>query len=176
MTKKLLPIVILFLLTGCGSKIHIDDGISLKNRLLRNEGVLIGVPEDALFDGKPYPSSGVQVADQIRLAVERYTEKLALRQVREIKKFNQFDISSYSYYFKPTIIHYEDRVPQNPTPDMIKISLEIIELNSQKIIAQRTIKVTGMSGITVIASNKQPYLLLRWPLLRYMKEIYQHDK
>ena len=164
-------IVLITCICGCSSKYSYTSEKELSAKLIKGEGVFVSVPEDGLYAGAEYHNSGKMTANELESALMKYTSIIKISSSCKGQDcLSQIDTDKYSYYFEPSIVHWEERATEwSGQPDRIAVSISVYDTGSKELITSQ--KFSGTSKWGTLGGD-HPQDLLRVPLSKCLKDLY----
>lgn len=121
-------------LSGCSASYNRQDtgGADLSGtRLDAAKPVLIAVPADGSYQGKPYPGSGQTVAQQTAAAFAKYARKVDTAPATVTERSALLDAArtgGFGYVVMPVIAHWEQRATEwSGLPSRASIGVSVID-------------------------------------------------
>ncbi len=168
----LIPLVLIALLaSGCASTYRHSINRELENKLNKEEGVLISIPNNGWYGNTEYAGSGRMTAYAIRSAFAKHTSVVDLTSdCHGIECLKSINAQKYGYYVKPEIFHWEDRATEwSGKPDRIEVQVIIYDTKTRKELANTSI--TGESKWGTFGGD-HPQDLLAEPIKNYVNSLY----
>lgn len=173
--KILFSVMMALLLTGCATANieHLFSSDNVHGVLQGNETVFIALPQDGVFEGHTYVSSGRYVQEYFYDNVLRYadnvinaTQPLSLAEAQEEAKTQKADVLIY-----PRIVHWEDRnTPWSGLRDKVRINVQVYSLAGNKVLDKTSLYATNR-WLTFV--NAAPQNRLKTIIDPYVQSLYK---
>ncbi|MCK4841889.1 MAG: DUF4823 domain-containing protein [Methylococcales bacterium] len=164
-------LLITLIFSGCTAT-YKQNILSESNRKLNTKTpIIISTPDNALYDGKTYFSSGKTVALSIRSSIARYADNITIStKCSLLYCLQKQPTTESSYYIIPLILHWEDRATEwSGIPDKLEIKISIY--NSQNHNKLSSVVLSGKSKWATFGGD-HPQDLLPDLLDKYIKSLY----
>lgn len=172
--RKFVLMACLGLLVGCADAHKvIPDAKYAQTRLSAEGTAYIALPADGSYGKIDYEGSGAMVARMIQAALLEYMVQVDIGPVWEkyATARNTARQGGYTYFFFPTITHWEDRATEwSGIPDKATVRLVVIDLASGQPVSSATIE--GTSGLATFGGD-HPQDLLPEPIKEYIDQLFR---
>jgi hypothetical protein len=172
--RKFVLMAYLGLLVGCADSHNvIPDARYAQTRLSAEGTAYIALPADGSYGKIDYEGSGAMVAQMIQAALLEYMVQVDIGPVWEkyATARNTARQGGYTYFFIPTITHWEDRATEwSGIPDKATVRLVVIDLASGQPVSSATIE--GTSGLATFGGD-HPQDLLPEPIEEYIDQLFR---
>lgn len=118
------------------------------------KGILVSVPNDAAYQGKPYPGSGQEVAKRTAAAFAKFDHDVVVADAA-LHGQQQLLAAARSigagYLWQPMIVHWEQRATAwTGIPSQVDVSLTVVDVETG-----REIRATVLEGRSDIRNMEQ---------------------
>ncbi len=127
---KRVGLVVLLLLMSCAEKTEVLSIGDSQARLNQNAVVLVSIPADGSYGGKPYPGSGLATAKALKAALSRYSRPAIVSTTAETFDQAMSTAKGYgaSYLVHSEILQWVDRATEwSGKPDRAEVKVEIAD-------------------------------------------------
>jgi len=167
---KTLAVVGLCVFLGACASTYTHQTVAVaQTKLDRSGSVLVAVPRDGSYGDKTYAGSGVDTAEAIRAAFDRFSNDVEL--ATDCSQIDCLTTSQkpFTYYVLPAILHWEDRATEwSGKKDKISIKITVYD-NRRKVVASQII--SGKSKSLTFGGD-HPQDLLAAPITAYVQSLY----
>jgi hypothetical protein len=169
--RKLATLMLIALLSACASTYKQDVVSAPTAKLDRGKPVLIATPRNGRYEGKEYPSSGIQTASAVQAAFARFSDKADVSADCSDQACLQAGADqSYAYFVIPEILHWEDRNTEwSGKSDLVDVRLTVLNAQSRGVVA--SIVISGKSKWATFGGD-HPQDLLPEPITKYVESLY----
>ncbi len=159
------------LLIGCVATYKQNDLAIPREKLDRSKTIMIAVPADGEYGGKPYLGSGRSTSLAVRGAFAGFANSTAINDAcQDLPCLVSGSQSIVGYYVVPEILHWEDRATEwSGIPDSIEVKVSVYESVSGRELAATVI--SGKSKWSTFGGDHPQDLLLE-PLKNYVTSLY----
>lgn len=169
--KKIAVLIPMIALTGCMASYSENQLKVPEGKLDSSKGVAISIPENGRYNAIIYAYSGQDTASSVRSAFANHAPVVDILDDCEPKDcLGQIDPSTYGYYVKPEILHWEDRATEwSCIPDKVEIRLTVFETSNKAVI--NSLVFTGKSKLMTFGGD-HPQDLLKKPVTKFVDSMY----
>ena len=172
--RNIFLMLCMVLLAGCADAHNvIPDAKYADTRLSADGTAYITLPADGFYGKIDYEGSGAMVAQMLQAALLNHMVQVDIGPVWEKYSTarNTARQGGYTYFFFPTITHWEDRATEwSGIPDKATVRIVVIDLASGQPVSSATIE--GTSGLATFGGD-HPQDLLPEPIKEYVDQLFQ---
>ncbi|WP_049772811.1 DUF4823 domain-containing protein [Teredinibacter turnerae] len=171
MTKRIINVLALCVLSGCASTYKNEVLVKSDNSLYSNLSVFIATPANGSYGGKTYANSGESTANAVRSAFMRYVDQVEVsRKCQDMECLKSESNGNYGYLVVPYILHWEDRATEwSGLKDKLEIKIVVYSIDGTEV--SSTI-IYGKSKWATFGGD-HPQDLLPEPIKQYVQGLYK---